>query len=99
MNELPDIELENSVEEENTGDGETIKPWDPGKTRITTKNFTIREIYNQITEAELDLAPDFVWRAGRRPRGLRIATPVTDCAFRRASPFPQGGEHCAQGGR
>lgn len=38
-----------------------LKPWDPKDIRITTKTFTIREIYTQITsvDKELDLAPDF----------------------------------------
>lgn len=49
-----------------------IKPWDPKDIRITTKTFTIREVYNQIMEKELDLAPDFqrsfVWDDKRQVR-------------------------------
>ena len=48
------------------------KPWDPRLIRITTKNFTIREIYTQIDEGDLDLAPDFqrsfVWKQRQKIR-------------------------------
>lgn len=54
------IEIDDEgVELENTGEGRSIKPWDPKQIRITTKNFTVREVYTQITGDELDLAPDF----------------------------------------
>jgi hypothetical protein len=53
------------VEPEET-ESDVVKPWDPKQIRITTKNFTIREIFNQIDGHELDLAPDFqrsfVWK-------------------------------------
>jgi len=39
-----------------------VKPWDPKRIRITTKNFTIREIFTQIQEGDLDLAPDLSGR-------------------------------------
>jgi hypothetical protein len=55
----PSVENETGVEIENTGESATIKPWDPKKIRITTKTFTVREVYTQIMEDELDLAPDF----------------------------------------
>ncbi|MBD9358830.1 DUF262 domain-containing protein [Methylomonas sp. EbA] len=55
-----------------------MKPWNPNDIRITTKNFTIREIYTQIEdkepdqEKELDLAPDFqrtfVWNTKQQIR-------------------------------
>lgn len=48
------------IEPEETGNEELIvKPWDPKHIRITTKNFTIREIFTQIDDGDLDLAPDF----------------------------------------
>jgi hypothetical protein len=50
---------EEGVESENKGEGDAIKPWDPKQIRITTKNFTVREVYTQISTEELDLAPDF----------------------------------------
>ncbi|MCJ2071101.1 DUF262 domain-containing protein [Methylobacterium sp. J-030] len=61
------------VEIEEKGRETTLtKPWDPKHIRITTKNFTIREVYSQITEAELDLAPDFqrsyVWKRRQQDR-------------------------------
>ncbi|WP_156246155.1 GmrSD restriction endonuclease domain-containing protein [Stutzerimonas frequens] len=46
------------------------KPWNPKDIRITTKTFSIREVYTQILERELDLAPDFqrafVWRSAQQ---------------------------------
>jgi len=50
----------------------TIRPWDPKHIRITTKNFTVREIFTQIIEGDLDLAPDFqrsfVWKTRQQIR-------------------------------
>jgi hypothetical protein len=49
-----------------------IKPWDPKQIRITTKNYTLREVFAQLEEGELDLAPDFqrsfVWHAKQQIR-------------------------------
>jgi hypothetical protein len=77
MNELqgedspPDVELE--IDEEDTsGGGGDIKPWDPAKIRITTKNFSLRDVVDQIKEGDIDLAPDFqreyVWQVRQRTR-------------------------------
>lgn len=67
--QLEDLDQEQS----DKGEGEVhTKPWDPKLIRITTKNFTIREIYSQIDEGELDLAPDFqrsfVWSKRQQTR-------------------------------
>ena len=43
-----------------------IKPWDPGKIRITTKSFSLRDVVDQIKDGDIDLAPDF--QRGYRPR-------------------------------
>lgn len=64
-----------AVEDEDKGDGDLlVKPWDPKNIRITTKNFTVREIFSQINEGELDLAPDFqrsfVWSQRQQIRLL-----------------------------
>jgi len=70
---------ENTLEDEDkSGSDLKMKPWNPNDIRITTKNFTIREIYTQIEdkdpeqEKELDLAPDFqrsfVWDIKRQIR-------------------------------
>lgn len=49
-----------------------VKPWDPKDIRITTKTFTVREIFTQVHEGELDLAPDFqrdfVWKNSQQIR-------------------------------
>jgi hypothetical protein len=58
-------------EDPGTGDGE-VKPWDPSKIRITTKNFSLRDVVDQIGEHEIDLSPDFqrdyVWKERQRTR-------------------------------
>lgn len=70
---------ENMLEDEDkSGSDLNMKPWNPNDIRITTKNFTIREIYSQIQdeepdqEKELDLAPDFqrsyVWKTKQQIR-------------------------------
>jgi hypothetical protein len=66
-------ESDEGLEAEDTiSDSAPIKPWDPKKIRITTKNFTLREIADQIKEDEIDLAPDFqrsfVWKQRQRTR-------------------------------
>ena len=75
--ELQDITPDEDIDgldsfEETSGRSGAIKPWDPGKIRITTKTFTLREIVGQIDEGEIDLSPDFqreyVWRARQRTR-------------------------------
>lgn len=58
--------------EDTRSDSAPIKPWDPKKIRITTKNFTLREVVDQIAENDIDLAPDFqrdfVWKQRQRTR-------------------------------
>lgn len=75
--ELQDITPDEDIDgldssEETSGRSGAIKPWDPGKIRITTKTFTLREIVGQIEEGEIDLSPDFqreyVWRPRQRTR-------------------------------
>lgn len=60
------------MEREDVGEDGVIKPWDPKQIRITTKNFTIREVFIQITDEELDLAPDFqrsfIWDEKKQTR-------------------------------
>lgn len=75
-NPLPEPDSNDSddgIEGEDTSSGErTLKPWDPAQIRITTKNFSLREIVEQIKEGEIDLAPDFqrdyVWKKRQRTR-------------------------------
>jgi hypothetical protein len=61
------------VDDQDTG-GEAfnIQPWNPSKIRITTKNFTLREVVEQIRHREIDLSPDFqrefVWKRRQRTR-------------------------------
>lgn len=48
------------------------QPWNPDKIRISTKNFSLREIVEQIDARDIDLAPDFqrefVWKRRQRTR-------------------------------
>lgn len=59
-------------DEESGRSGQEIKPWDPGKIRITTKVFSIRDVVDQISDQDIDLAPDFqrdfVWKKRQRTR-------------------------------
>jgi len=72
----PILDFPNSADdldaEDTRSDSVPIKPWDPKKIRITTKNFTLREVVDQIGENEIDLAPDFqrdfVWKQRERTR-------------------------------
>lgn len=62
-----------AVDDEDTSSGAApVKPWDPGKIRITTKNFSLRDVVEQIHDGEIDLAPDFqrdyVWKMRQRTR-------------------------------
>lgn len=77
MPELKTVEeyVENEgtgVEAEVTGDAGQPKPWDPDKIRIHDKTYSLRQIVDQITDGEIDLAPDFqrnqVWRLEQKSR-------------------------------
>jgi hypothetical protein len=61
------------VDDEDKSSSDLVtKPWDPKDIRITTKHFSIREVYTQMQEEELDLAPDFqrafVWKDKQQVR-------------------------------
>ncbi|KJC37145.1 hypothetical protein UP09_28285 [Bradyrhizobium sp. LTSP885] len=73
--EDPKLTDQPAVDEEEDVSGiapRPIKPWDPKQIRITTKNYTLREVFSQLEEGELDLAPDFqrsfVWHAKQQIR-------------------------------
>lgn len=62
-----------TVDDDDTTRGDAVvKPWDPSKIRITTKQFSLRDVVTQIADKELDLAPDFqrdyVWKQRQRTR-------------------------------
>lgn len=65
---------EPDLEDEDKDEATLLKPWDPKQIRITTKTFSIREVFSQIELGEIDLAPDFqrsfVW--GRKKQVLLI---------------------------
>jgi hypothetical protein len=76
ISEKPRSEEQNLIdqieEEDSSSAEESVRPWDPGKIRITTKSFSLRDVVTQITDKEIDLAPDFqrdfVWRERQRTR-------------------------------
>ncbi|MDQ1289120.1 MAG: hypothetical protein QG622_2686 [Actinomycetota bacterium] len=49
-----------------------IKPWDPERIRVSTKQFSLRHVLDLIQEDDLDLAPDFqrnrVWSSHQKSR-------------------------------
>ncbi|WP_084570593.1 DUF262 domain-containing protein [Methylosinus sp. PW1] len=62
-----------AIDDEDTGRGDAfVKPWDPGKIRITTKHFSLRDVVDQIRDKDIDLSPDFqrdyVWKQRQRTR-------------------------------
>ena len=62
-----------SVDDQDTsGEEFNVQPRNPSKIRITTKNFTLREVVEQIRMNEIDLSPDFqreyVWKRRQRTR-------------------------------
>ncbi|MCG6860755.1 MAG: DUF262 domain-containing protein, partial [Chromatiaceae bacterium] len=88
----PILDFPNSADdldaEDTRSDSVPIKPWDPKKIRITTKNFTLREVVDQIGENWIDLAPDFqrdfVWKQRERTRLLEailLGIPLPACYF------------------
>ncbi len=62
------------VESEQVGDyeAEIDHPWDPQQIRVTTKQFSLRNVLDMIKDGDLELAPDFqrnrVWNPGQRSR-------------------------------
>lgn len=68
---LAETLLEND-EQEDVGTPWLTRPWDPTDIRITTKTFSLREIFLQIMDDDLDLAPDFqrafVWKDAQQVR-------------------------------
>ena len=88
-----EVPARDTVDDEDTGRGETeVKPWDPGKIRITTKNFSLRDVVDQIEEKEIDLSPDFqrdyVWKQRQRTRlveSILLGIPLPAFYFNQSS--------------
>lgn len=53
-------------------EGQIAEPWDPEKIRVSTKNFSLRNVLDMIDSEDLDLAPDFqrnrVWKLRQKSR-------------------------------
>ncbi|MGH8901266.1 MAG: DUF262 domain-containing protein [Egibacteraceae bacterium] len=60
------------VEAEELEDGEQIQPWDPETIRVNTRQFSLRNILDQIEDHDIELAPDFqrhrVWNHRQKSR-------------------------------
>ncbi|GAB2834457.1 DUF262 domain-containing protein [Streptomyces daliensis] len=62
------------VEDEGGGGADVpiVRPWDPASIRVTTNQFSLRNILDMIDEGSLELAPDFqrgkVWKAEQKSR-------------------------------
>lgn len=70
-----EVPLVEAMDDEDTGRGSSPSlstPWDPSKIRITTKHLSLRDVVDQISDKEIDLAPDFqreyVWKQRQRTR-------------------------------
>lgn len=59
-------------DEDTSNDEVSFIPWDPSKIRISTKNFSLREVVSQIQNKDIDLTPDFqrefVWKGRQQTR-------------------------------
>jgi hypothetical protein len=66
-NESTDVELDLDPEA-----GEIAQPWNPEAIRVSTKQFSLRNILDLIEEGDLELAPDFqrnqVWKSRQKSR-------------------------------
>jgi len=58
------IELDGADTSLETDDDRIIKPFDPSKIRVETKNTTMDVLIKRLRNSEIDLAPDFQRRAG-----------------------------------
>ncbi|GAA2160196.1 DUF262 domain-containing protein [Humibacillus xanthopallidus] len=60
------------IEQNDSTASQIADPWDPEKIRVSTKNFSLRNILDMIDSEDLDLAPDFqrnrVWKARQKSR-------------------------------
>ncbi|MDR3479743.1 MAG: DUF262 domain-containing protein [Burkholderiaceae bacterium] len=81
-----------ATDDDDVSGDSSSKPWDPGKIRITTKNFSLREVVEQIKDGEIDLSPDFqrdfVWKARQRTRlveSILLGIPLPAFYFNQSS--------------
>lgn len=66
------VEAESIEDEAGRGEIEIERPWNPNDIRVSTKQFSLRNILDLIDEKALDLAPDFqrnkVWTPRQKSR-------------------------------
>lgn len=81
-----------TVDDNDVSGDSSNKPWDPAKIRITTKNFSLRDIVDQIADKEIDLSPDFqrdfVWKSRQRTRlveSILLGIPLPAFYFNQSS--------------
>jgi hypothetical protein len=84
MIRMIEVDSETAVEEQFAGEGTgvevegneesdaTHRPWDPEKIRVSTKNFSLRNVLDMIDNEDLEIAPDFqrnrVWKDRQKSR-------------------------------
>jgi len=69
-----EIDMEDREKELEQDDSEEsvprTKPWNPSEIRVTTKNWSLRQVIDDINDGSVDLAPDFqrhsVWKPAQR---------------------------------
>ncbi|QVQ50932.1 DUF262 domain-containing protein [Spiractinospora alimapuensis] len=59
-------------QEPDTPESESGKPWNPDQIRVSTKQFSLRNVMDMIDDGSLELAPDFqrrqVWKVTQKSR-------------------------------
>jgi hypothetical protein len=57
-------------DEETGEESASLKPWDPNKIRVSTRQYSLRQVVDEIADGTIDLAPDFqrdfVWKARQK---------------------------------
>ena len=58
--------------EDNDHEQEPKRPWDPARIRMQTKTYGLKQVVDEISDGDIDLAPDFqrsyVWKERQRSR-------------------------------
>jgi hypothetical protein len=67
-----DVEVEQEGTAEEDADVSIAQPWDPSQIRVSTSQFSLRNILDLIDEGSIELAPDFqrgkVWKVVQKSR-------------------------------
>ncbi len=66
-----ELEMEKELEPDDSEESAPrTKPWNPSDIRVTTKNWSLKQVIDDINDGSVDLAPDFqrktVWKAAQK---------------------------------